>query len=113
MSPVFNHGHTEALCAPSIAHDAEGDWEYFYVNWWVLFCTDLHDYPDSYASFVDRDMLMRFLGVGVGQIDITLPGGRESPNQETYTARNLASEGSDGEGGSASDLESDIVRHQT
>ncbi|GJJ13555.1 hypothetical protein Clacol_007810 [Clathrus columnatus] len=49
LIPAFAYGRTIELCPPSVTRDDEGDWQYFYVN-----------------RFVDRDMLMRYLGLGVG-----------------------------------------------
>ncbi|KIJ32462.1 hypothetical protein M422DRAFT_265630 [Sphaerobolus stellatus SS14] len=53
LIPAFAHGQTIKLCAPSIAREDDGDWEYYYVN-----------------RFVDRDMLMRHLGVGIGHMSL-------------------------------------------
>ncbi|KAG2336702.1 hypothetical protein BDR05DRAFT_896368 [Suillus weaverae] len=52
LIPAFAHGHTSEYMSPSIARhpsDNDEDWTYFYLN-----------------IFVDRDMLMRFRGGGVG-----------------------------------------------
>ncbi|KAK0439080.1 uncharacterized protein EV420DRAFT_1735640 [Desarmillaria tabescens] len=52
LKPVFARGHTSDFLPPSIARrpdEQDKDWERFYVN-----------------MFVDRDMLMRFCGLGVG-----------------------------------------------
>ena len=32
LIPVFAYGRTIELCAPSVAREDEGDWEYYYVN---------------------------------------------------------------------------------
>ncbi|PFH46468.1 hypothetical protein AMATHDRAFT_154838, partial [Amanita thiersii Skay4041] len=56
LIPAFHYGHTPALLPPSnICHPDEHneDWRYFYVN-----------------IFIDRDMLMRFRGGGVGHESI-------------------------------------------
>ncbi|KAI0743239.1 hypothetical protein BC629DRAFT_1275165, partial [Irpex lacteus] len=52
LIPAFAHGRTASLLEPSIARrpqDDDEDWQYYYVN-----------------IFADRDMLMRFLGGGIG-----------------------------------------------
>ncbi|KAF8879128.1 hypothetical protein BD779DRAFT_1162769 [Infundibulicybe gibba] len=50
LIPAFHCGRTPRLLGPSIAQDAnEGDW----VNYYVM-------------RFADRDMIMRYLGMGVG-----------------------------------------------
>ncbi|KAG2339697.1 hypothetical protein BDR05DRAFT_916879 [Suillus weaverae] len=49
---AFAYGHTDLLLPPSIArplNDKDKDWKFFYIN-----------------IFVDRDMMMRFHGGGVG-----------------------------------------------
>ncbi|KIJ55818.1 hypothetical protein M422DRAFT_92631, partial [Sphaerobolus stellatus SS14] len=61
LIPAFAHGRTQDLCPPSMARDDDGDWEYYYVNRYVL------DFGFFFIhSFVDRDMLIRHLGGGVG-----------------------------------------------
>ncbi|KAJ3524830.1 hypothetical protein NM688_g8495 [Phlebia brevispora] len=52
LIPAFHHGTTDEYLPPSIvrpASDNDEDWVYYYVN-----------------IFVDRDMLMRYLGGGIG-----------------------------------------------
>ncbi|KIJ33763.1 hypothetical protein M422DRAFT_182849, partial [Sphaerobolus stellatus SS14] len=53
LIPAFAHGKTNELLGKSIARryqeDQEEDWQFFYVN-----------------RFVDRDMLMRYMGGGIG-----------------------------------------------
>lgn len=52
LIPAFSFGHTSEYLSPSIIRhtsDNDEDWTYFYLN-----------------IFVDRDMLMRFRGGGVG-----------------------------------------------
>ncbi|TCD64617.1 hypothetical protein EIP91_003851 [Steccherinum ochraceum] len=55
LVPAFAHGTTDALLGPSIARRPQDppdeDWQFFYVN-----------------MFVDRDMVMRFRGGGVGHL---------------------------------------------
>jgi hypothetical protein len=70
LIPAFAHGVTDELLGPSIARqDDEGDkdWRYFYVGMYV------HESYEMLPSlglmafrFVDRDMVMRYLGGGVG-----------------------------------------------
>lgn len=54
--PAFHYGQSFDYLSPSIVRDPEGDWKYLYVG-----------------RFVDRDMAMRFLGLGVGHIDVHAP----------------------------------------
>ncbi|EPQ53857.1 hypothetical protein GLOTRDRAFT_139911 [Gloeophyllum trabeum ATCC 11539] len=49
--PAYQDGRTTELLAPSIARDKDGDFNYYYVN-----------------RFVDRDMFVRNIGVGVGHV---------------------------------------------
>ncbi|TFK61425.1 hypothetical protein BDN72DRAFT_904115 [Pluteus cervinus] len=49
LIPVFEWGRTVDLLGPSLARHPQGDWTNYYVN-----------------RFVDRDMMMRYLGLGVG-----------------------------------------------
>ncbi|KAJ7737919.1 hypothetical protein DFH07DRAFT_752764, partial [Mycena maculata] len=52
LVPAFALGKTTALLGPSAAQDfSDGDW----VNYYVM-------------RFVDRDMMMRYLGIGVGHL---------------------------------------------
>ncbi|KAK7042827.1 GLOBIN domain-containing protein [Favolaschia claudopus] len=57
LIPAFHYGRTTELLGPSIARhfddENQEDYEYYYVN-----------------QFVDRDMLMRFIGNGVGHRNI-------------------------------------------
>ncbi|KAI0039303.1 hypothetical protein FA95DRAFT_1451096, partial [Auriscalpium vulgare] len=49
LIPAFHYGRTNVLLGSSVARDPAGDWRYFYVN-----------------RFVDRDTMVRNLGVGIG-----------------------------------------------
>ncbi|KAJ3541577.1 hypothetical protein NM688_g6065 [Phlebia brevispora] len=54
LIPAFHHGRTQDLLGPSILRreldkDKQEDWKYYYVD-----------------MFVDRDMIMRYLGGGIG-----------------------------------------------
>ncbi|KAL7281058.1 hypothetical protein ACG7TL_004360 [Trametes sanguinea] len=54
LIPAFHHGRTkEYLPASALARDPEGDWQYYYVN-----------------RFVDRDTFVRYLGCGIGHLDL-------------------------------------------
>ncbi|KAI4293738.1 hypothetical protein K525DRAFT_214235 [Schizophyllum commune Loenen D] len=53
LIPAFHFGHTFSLLGPSAFRDSrDGDWVNYYVN-----------------RFVDRDMMMRYLGVGIGHLN--------------------------------------------
>ncbi|KAI5896414.1 uncharacterized protein SCHCODRAFT_01150321 [Schizophyllum commune H4-8] len=53
LMPVFHRGRTRELLGPSLYRDSsEGDWASYYVG-----------------RFVDRDMMMRYLGVGIGHLN--------------------------------------------
>lgn len=49
LIPAYHLGHTFSFLEPSLARDNEGDWYAYYVG-----------------RFVDRDMAMRFVGLGIG-----------------------------------------------
>ncbi|KAJ7441110.1 hypothetical protein FB451DRAFT_1106240, partial [Mycena latifolia] len=52
LIPAFSLGRTTSLLGPSVARDSiDGDW----INYYVM-------------RFVDRDMMMRYLGIGVGHL---------------------------------------------
>ncbi|KAI0708940.1 hypothetical protein C8T65DRAFT_740004 [Cerioporus squamosus] len=53
LIPAFRHGRTTGYLPPSIARKPSGDWRYYSVN-----------------RFVDRDMFVRFLGCGIGHLDL-------------------------------------------
>ncbi|GJJ14858.1 hypothetical protein Clacol_009126 [Clathrus columnatus] len=69
LIPAFAYGRTIDLCPPLVGRDDEGDWQYFYVN-----------------RFVDRDMLMRYLGIGVGH---------KSPTEKSYEDASFHMENAD------------------
>ncbi|KAF8802003.1 hypothetical protein BYT27DRAFT_7226594 [Phlegmacium glaucopus] len=63
LIPAFHHGRTEDLLPPSIARleiENDEDWLYYYVNIYGV-NTDCVSF-----RFVDRDMMMRYRGGGVG-----------------------------------------------
>ncbi|TFK76058.1 hypothetical protein BDN72DRAFT_930755 [Pluteus cervinus] len=49
LIPVFEESRTIELLGPSLARHTQGDWASYYIN-----------------RFADRDMMMRYLGLGVG-----------------------------------------------
>ncbi|KAH9931348.1 uncharacterized protein B0H18DRAFT_1116505 [Fomitopsis serialis] len=51
LIPGFHYGRTFSLLGPSLARNVAGDWRYYYVN-----------------RFVDRDIVMRYVGLGVGHL---------------------------------------------
>ncbi|KAI5833921.1 hypothetical protein K523DRAFT_295015 [Schizophyllum commune Tattone D] len=82
LIPAFAHGQTASLLTPSIARDhLTGDWESYYVS-----------------RFVDRDMMMRYLGLGVGHLNP-----RDFPHEVHQLANMPDSEGDDTEGASPSE----------
>jgi hypothetical protein len=67
LIPAFAFGKTTSLLGPGSKfrdfHD--GDWEYYYVNRYYKQLTG-HQILILASRFVDRDMVMRYLGLGVG-----------------------------------------------
>lgn len=68
LIPAFALGKTTSLLRPSTARDSEdGDWTNYYVMryinffFWLIFLIPVY-------RFVDRDMMMRYLGTGVGHM---------------------------------------------
>ncbi|KZT20129.1 hypothetical protein NEOLEDRAFT_1036077, partial [Neolentinus lepideus HHB14362 ss-1] len=49
--PAYHKGRTTEFLGPSIARDPDGDYRFYYVN-----------------RFVDRDMLMCYIGLGIGHL---------------------------------------------
>jgi hypothetical protein len=93
LIPAFAHGRTINLCPLSVARDDEGDWEYFYVNRYALLF-HVAAYIQTlrhYTRFVDRDMLMRHLGMGVGH-KLYIEKYREDPTAGTEDKTNMADE---------------------
>lgn len=72
LIPAFNEGRTsELLTAPLTAGRSPGevdDWVSFYVNMCVYIFLLHLQYVDLITSFVDRDMVMRHIGGGVGHL---------------------------------------------
>jgi hypothetical protein len=68
LVPAFALGKTASLLARSAARDFhDGDWLNYYVMRWVSFTFTV--LPSLISSrFVDRDMMMRHLGIGVGHL---------------------------------------------
>lgn len=70
LIPAFYAGKTDSLLEKSIIRkDSEEnlDWKYFYINW-----------------FADRDMLMRYLRLGVGHISLQSYTIQLGPNEEIF-----------------------------
>ena len=85
--PAFAYGLTSELLGPSIVRDIAGklegsdadkDYCYQYINWWVPSVTFTDVKANYCASFVDRDMFMRYFSGGIGhrgsrrQLDTTI-----------------------------------------
>jgi hypothetical protein len=73
LIPAFHHGRTDELLPPSVARlpaDNDEEWLYYYVNMYVLSssaASESHTHSILiWNRFVDRDMLMRYRGGGVG-----------------------------------------------
>ena len=70
LIPDFNLGRTRDLMPPSMFQDGDGDWKRFcvaqYVNLKFPFLMSL---TCSCFSLADRDLMMRFTGLGVGHLD--------------------------------------------
>jgi hypothetical protein len=76
LIPAFAHGPTDSVLYTSLARkpDEFDDWRYHYVNLCVIcysffFLCRASTEPLK-NSFVDRDMLMRYLGGGVGHYHV-------------------------------------------
>jgi hypothetical protein len=68
LIPAFNDGQTNELMGPSIARisgDSDSDWKYYYINRFCALLINLLN-TNFMFRFVDRDMLMLFMGGGVG-----------------------------------------------
>jgi len=66
LIPAFAEGKTTRLLGPSRMRDSQsGDWVNYYVSRSVLAGLGLH-IAKADLRFVDRDMMMRFLGWGIG-----------------------------------------------
>ncbi|TRM55172.1 hypothetical protein BD626DRAFT_607153, partial [Schizophyllum amplum] len=77
LIPAFAHGRTASLLSSSVARDnITGDWESYYV-----------------ARFVDRDMMMRYLGLGVGHLNAA-----DFPHEVHQLCSMKDSEGGEGSG---------------
>lgn len=69
LIPAFAYGRStqNEFMGPSVVADKDGDWRYFYVNRFVLCVQNFT--PLNRRRFVDRDMFMRYTGLGVGHVD--------------------------------------------
>lgn len=72
LIPAFHHRRTIHYLPPSFARDAhvQGDWCFFYVNRYVWVSSFRTTYLTVLISFVDRDMFVRYLGCGIGHMDL-------------------------------------------
>lgn len=84
LLPAFAHGASDAaLPGPSLVRgpdEDDEDYNFYYVGMCVLRMLPVPTVPctDSFCSFVDRDMFMRYLGGGIGHrplhVDSVMPG---------------------------------------
>lgn len=75
LIPAFRYGHTTEYLQPSLARDnyLHGDWKYLYVNRYASLTSIRTNYLTVLISFVDRDMFVRYLGCGIGHLDLGAP----------------------------------------
>jgi hypothetical protein len=69
LIPAFKDGQTDDLLGPSIARidpNMDRDWKYYYINRFISTLFQSHYILMLRLRFVDRDMLMMFMGGGVG-----------------------------------------------
>ena len=67
LIPAFAYGKTVDLLPPSQARDfATANWVNYYVSRYVLLLVFPIDFLTHVLRFVDRDMMMRYLGWGIG-----------------------------------------------
>lgn len=80
LIPAFEFGRTMDLLPESIFRPKDGDYINYYVNRYNFLLNSLTSRTNVFViyRFVDRDMLMRYLGVGVGHGSDT----RASPSTE-------------------------------
>jgi hypothetical protein len=69
LIPAFAYGKTSDLLSHSIARnprEKDLDWNYYYVNMWVIHFRRNFNHINFYPRMVDRDMFMRYHGGGIG-----------------------------------------------
>lgn len=67
LVPAFVHGKSLSLLSPSIVRDSDtGDWVNYYAMRYVSYVCYNYFCIHPWRSFVDRDMMMRYLGLGIG-----------------------------------------------
>ena len=69
LIPAFTYGRTKDLLAPSLVrqpNENDEDWLYYYVNMYVPFLSPLKILYHPCFRFVDRDVVMRYTGGGIG-----------------------------------------------
>lgn len=76
LIPTFSAGKTRSLLGPSVAQDSpEGDWAAYYVMRWDPLLEFELKYCSLKPRFVDWDMMMQYLGLGVGHMNsASFPG---------------------------------------
>ena len=112
LIPAFAHGHTADLLTPSIVHQPEEnneDWLYYYVNMYITKFLLRKQSTNHSSRFVDQDMVMRYLGGGIGHRAIW---DRSSRTQQDGSGENQGDdipEDLQDAGGSNDDLEAENV----
>jgi hypothetical protein len=99
--PAFHHGRTNELLGPSIARpdeDEDEDWQFYYVGMYVSPYEHLRAGLTPHDRFVDRDMIVRYRGDGIGHLgmryDIRRYGGDRvrTPDAASSSVEDLVEE---------------------
>jgi len=69
LIPDFNLGKTHELLPASVFQDDGGDWKRFRVAQCVTFIFTISSLTTLRFSLSDRDLMMRFTGLGVGHLE--------------------------------------------
>jgi len=69
LIPDFNLGRTHELMPASTFQDGDGDWKRFCIAQCVNLIFTILLVTDLYFSLSDRDLMMRFTGLGVGHLE--------------------------------------------
>lgn len=70
--PAFSRGRKADLSMPSFAQEDRGDWNKYYISRYVLvicFALSIFLCDVMPFRFADRDLMMRYLGLGVGHLN--------------------------------------------
>jgi hypothetical protein len=69
LIPDFNMGRTQELMPASVFRDGDGDWARFRVAQYVNLIFPFLSLTTLCFSLSDRDLMMRFTGLGVGHLE--------------------------------------------